>query len=282
MPSFDTPAPITATVELGVGDIRITAGDRNNTVVEVTPTNPDNESDRKAAELTRVEHTDGTLRISSPRIKPFDFSGKTRSVQVSIEVPAGSQLRADTQLGSLWGTGPLGECHFKSGTGNVQLDRTGPLRVDTGAGHVTVAAAAGDAEVSTGTGRVRIDQINGTAVVKSSNGDIELGAVTGDARTRTANGTISVDQAGAGVEAKTPSGAIRIGAASSGSLNLKTGAGDIEIGIANRVAARLDVSTGYGLVRSTLDELAVQPEPSEKTVDVRAHTAFGDITVRRA
>lgn len=207
---------------------------------------------------------------------------RTRSVQVSIEVPAGSQLRADTQLGSLWGTGPLGECRFKSGTGHVQLDRTGPLHLHTGAGRVTVVAAAGDAEVSTGSGRVRIDQINGTVVVKNSNGDIELGAVTGDARTRTANGAISVDRPGAGVEAKTSNGAIRIGAASSGLFNLKSGMGEIEIEIADGVAARLDVSTGYGHVRNTLDELAVQPEPSEKTVDVRAHTSFGDITVRRA
>ena len=37
MPTFDTPNPISVEVELGVGDIRIEASDRTETVVEVRP-----------------------------------------------------------------------------------------------------------------------------------------------------------------------------------------------------------------------------------------------------
>ena len=40
MPTFDTPEPITVTLELGVGDVRITASDRADTVVEVRPSDP--------------------------------------------------------------------------------------------------------------------------------------------------------------------------------------------------------------------------------------------------
>ena len=40
MPTFDTPEPISVSLELGVGDIRIVAGDRTDTVVEVRPTDP--------------------------------------------------------------------------------------------------------------------------------------------------------------------------------------------------------------------------------------------------
>ena len=39
MPTFDTPEPISVTVELSVGDHRIVAGDRTDNVVEVRPTN---------------------------------------------------------------------------------------------------------------------------------------------------------------------------------------------------------------------------------------------------
>src|SRR6516162_4245509 len=50
MPVFDTPAPISALIELGVGDLRVVASDRSDTVVEVRPTNPSKQSDITAAE----------------------------------------------------------------------------------------------------------------------------------------------------------------------------------------------------------------------------------------
>jgi hypothetical protein len=47
------------------------------------------------------------------------------------------------------------------------------------------------------------------------------------------------------------------------------------------VAAWLDLSTGYGNVRNDLDA-AGRPAPGEDTVEVRARTSFGDITVSRS
>jgi len=55
MPVFDTPEPISVTVELGVGDLRVVAGDRADTVVEVRPSDPAKKGDVTAAEQTRVE-----------------------------------------------------------------------------------------------------------------------------------------------------------------------------------------------------------------------------------
>ena len=37
MPNFDTPQPITATVEISAGTVRLVASDRDDTVVEVRP-----------------------------------------------------------------------------------------------------------------------------------------------------------------------------------------------------------------------------------------------------
>ena len=37
MPTFDTPQPITATVEISAGSVRLVASDRDDTVVEVRP-----------------------------------------------------------------------------------------------------------------------------------------------------------------------------------------------------------------------------------------------------
>lgn len=281
MPNFKTPEPISVTLELGVGNVRITASDRTDTTVDVRPSDESDESDVQAAQRVRVDYANGALQVTGPKARGFDFSRTSRSVDVSIDLPSGSQVSGEVQMGDLSGTGRLGECSFKASTGDVRLERTGPLRVDTAAGHVTADGVAGDAEIRTGSGKVRIGEVGGSAVVKNSNGDTTIDAVTGDVRVRAANGDISVERAGAGVEAKTSNGSIRLGEVARGTVELGTAMGDLEIGIAEGTAAWLEVKTGFGKVRNLLDN-ATRPEESDETVEVRAHTAFGGITIRRS
>jgi hypothetical protein len=282
MPVFATPEPISVTIELAVGDVQIIASDRTDTVVEVRPSDESDDSDVKAAQKTRVEYADGTLLVRSPKARALDFSSKTRSVDVLIELPAGSRVHGDVSVADVRSTGVLGECRLKASVGHFRLDRTGSLRLDTSGGHVTVDAVVGNAEVATGSGRVRIGEIGGTAVIKNSNGNTDIGTVTGELRVRSANGDISVDRADAKVEAKTANGSIRIGEVARGSVMLHTATGDLEIGVAEGTAAWLDLSTGHGRVHNSLDEVSQGPEKSEETVEVRAHTSYGDITVRRS
>ncbi|MFD6059308.1 DUF4097 family beta strand repeat-containing protein [Rhodococcus wratislaviensis] len=281
MPNFDTPEPISVTLELDVGNVQVTASDRTDTTVDVRPSDESDESDVHAAQRVRVDYANGVLQVSGPKARVFDFSHKTRSVEVSINLPSGSQVSGEVQVGDLSGTGRLGECRFKTSAGNVRLERSGPLRVDTAAGHVTADGVAGNAEIHTGSGRVRIGATEGSVAVKNSNGDTMIDAATGNVRVRSTNGDISVDRAGAGVEAKTSNGSIRLGEVARGSVELGTAMGDLEIGIAEGTAARLQVNSKFGQVHNLLDDTA-RPEASDETVEVRAHTAFGGITIRRS
>ena len=281
MPIFDTPDPISATVELGVGAVLITAGDRADTTVEVRPSNPADQSDVDAAQRVRVDFANGALRVIGPKARGFDFSNKSRSVDVSIELPTGSQLSGEVQVGQLTGTGTLGECRFKTSAGDVRLERTGPLRVDTSAGHVSADGVTGGAEVHTGSGKVRLGAVEGTALVKNSNGGTTIESATGDVRVRSANGDISVDRAGAGVDARTSNGSIRLGEVARGSVQVETAMGDLDIGIAEGTAAWLEAKTGFGEVRNLLED-AARPEESDETVEVHARTSFGAITIRRS
>jgi DUF4097 and DUF4098 domain-containing protein YvlB len=280
MPTFTTPEPISVTLELGVANVRIAASERLDTVVEVRPSDGADESDVKAAEQVRVDYSGGALQIAGPKARSFDFSRKTRSVDVSIELPAGSQLSAQLQMGDFHSAGQLGDCRFKT-TGNFWLEHTGALRLHTGAGRITVDGVAGDADISTGTGKIRLGEVDGSALVKSSNGDIVIDAVTGDARVRTANGEISIMRAGAGVDARTSNGSIRLGEAVRGAVVLGTAAGDLDVGIAEGTAAWVEVNTAFGHVRNLLDT-AGSPAETDETVEVRGRTSFGDITIRRA
>lgn len=280
MPVFQTPASIAVIVELGVGDLRITASDRTDTSVEVRPGDPANQSDVEAAGQVGVDYADGTLRVIGPK-RTFDFSRKTRSVVVTIELPSGSEVSGKLQAGDIRCAGRLGESRLKTGAGNVWAERTGSLHADTGAGHLTAGEVDGDADFHTGTGRVQIGRVGGTAMVKNSNGDTTIDAIAGELRVRSANGEIRVESAGAGVDVKTSNGAIRLGEVTSGAIVLGSGNGDLDIGIAEGAAAWLEVNTGFGRVRNELTD-AAGPGDAGRTVEIRGRTAYGDITIHRA
>ena len=261
MPVFDTPEPISVTVELGVGDLRVVAGDRADTVVEVRPTDPAKKGDVTAAEQTRVEYAGGRLLIKAPKNwRRYTPMGGGESVDVQVELPAGSQLRGEAGMAALRCQGRLGECHYKTGLGDIQLDQAGAVQLRTGMGDVAVERAAGDAEVSTGSGSLRVDRIDGAAVVKNSNGDIWIGEVAGSLRVNTANGRISVGRACETVAAKSANGDVRLGEVAHGTVDAQTAMGKVDIGIRDGVAAWLDLNTRFGNVRNELDA-GGQPGP---------------------
>ena len=138
MPSFDTPEPISVTVELGVGDLRIVASERRDTLVEVRPSDPAKKSDVTAAQQTRVEFASGRLLVKAPKgWKQYTPRGGGESIDVQIELPAGSQVRAEAGVAAFHGTGRLGECHIKIGVGEIQVDEVGaPVELKVGAGDI--------------------------------------------------------------------------------------------------------------------------------------------------
>ena len=282
MPTFDTPGPISVTINLGAGDARIRASDRSDTVVQVRPTDSASDDDVRAADETRVEYADGSLLVKAPRLwrrfSPFSEGG---SVDVAIELPAGSRLQGDTAMAALRCEGRLGDCRFKTAAGDLQFAQTGELNLSTAAGDIRVDRAAGRTDITTASGEVRVREIDGSAVIKNSNGDIWIGEVTGDLRSSAANGDITVGQAHATATAKTANGNVRIGEVTRGSVLLETAFGDVEIGIREGTAARLDVRTHYGAVRNDMDA-SEGPGPSGETAEVRARTGFGDILIHRA
>ena len=282
MPTFDTPGPITVSLEIGVGDIRIVASDRRDTVIEVRPSDSAKQGDVTAAERTRVEFAGGHLLIKAPKTwRRYTPRGGAESIDVEIALPAGSQVRGEAGLATLQCSGQLGECRYETGLGDVALDEAGPVSIKSGSGDVAIEHVAGDANVATGTGAVRIGRIDGAAVIKNSSGDTALGEIAGDLRVSAAHGRISVGSIAATAVVKTAYGDIELGAVARGSVVAQTAYGKVGVGIRDGVAAWLDLNTGFGNVVNDLDASG-RPEPGEDTVEVRARSGFGDITIRRA
>jgi hypothetical protein len=111
MPTFETPEPISVTLVLGVGDIRISASDRADTVVDVLPSDPAKKGDVLAAEQTRVDFANGRLVVKAPKgwrqWAPWE-GGK--SVLVRIELPSGSGVWGSGGVASLQSSGRVGDC----------------------------------------------------------------------------------------------------------------------------------------------------------------------------
>ncbi|MCX2949721.1 DUF4097 family beta strand repeat-containing protein [Lentzea sp. NEAU-D7] len=280
MPSYDTPEPISVLLDVYAGYVQITASDRTDTKVDVRPSDPADSSDVEAAQKTKVDYADGTLTVRGPK-RTFDFSKKTRSVDVVIELPTGSKVDVDVSAGGVRTSGVLGVTEVDLSAGNIHVDRTGPLRADTGAGAVTVGVVEGNADVKTGSGHIRIGTVRGALVAKNSNGHIDAGVVEGELKARSANGDITVERAGGPAEARTAMGSINVGEVVRDTVTLNTAMGGIEIGIAQGTAAWIDAKTSFGRVANTL-EGSDGPGNSAETVKVTAHTSFGDITVRRS
>jgi DUF4097 and DUF4098 domain-containing protein YvlB len=279
MPTFDTPEPISATIDLAVGDVRISAGDRGATVVEVHPSDASSEEDLKAAELTRIEYANGQLLVKAPKLRSW-LSTRGGSINVTIELPAGSHVHGAMGLGDFHCDGRLGDCRIRTGLGRVRLDSAGTLNLKSGTGDISVNRATGRAEVTTGSGEVRLGELDSSAVIRNSNGNTWVGAAGGDVRLSTANGSIAVDLAHASVGAKSAHGDVRLGEVVRGSVVVETKIGDLEVGIREGTAAWLDVSSRFGHVHNALDP-ADAPDTSAETVEVRARTSVGEVVIRR-
>lgn len=286
---FDTSGPIDVTLDLPIGDVRITAGDTPGTTVHVRPANPQREVDNRFAEQTLVEYADGRLLVKGPRnpvlgllqpvIGPFT-SKNSGIVDVQITVATGSALGAEGGVLNLTSTGALGDCRVKSGMGDIRLDRVGAVTAQTGAGTVIVQAADGDAEVTTGSGELRVGAVGRGARLKNANGQTRIESVVGTLRVRSSNGVILIGRTGGDVDAATAHGDIRIDEVGPGNVALKTAMGELEVGVPAGMPAYLDVQTAFGTVQNRLSESGA-PRGGEQHVEIHARSSYGDIVIRR-
>ena len=275
MPTFATPGPIAATVEVAGAQVRVTASDRTDTVVLVEPINEASRSDVKVASKTKVDFADGQLSVKTTT--PGDKSG---SVAITIDLPAGSSLAAYLAHSSVQVDGPLGECELHMASGRVQLDRIDALQANISAGEVAVGHIAGRANIDGGAFAVRIGEVDGTVGLTSSGGQAWIGHASADLDLSSGSGGFDIDRADGSVTATTASGAIRIGRMTHGQAKLMNGSGNIEVGISEGTAASVDVNSERGSVRNSV---ASQETPTRgDKVMVHARTRHGDIVIQRA
>ncbi|MEU6424281.1 DUF4097 family beta strand repeat-containing protein [Microbispora sp. NPDC046973] len=179
MQKFDTPAPISVVLDVPAGRVQLLAADRADTVVEVLPVDASKGRDVKAAEQTKVEYGDGVLRIKAPEGKN-QILGPSGSIEVTVRLPAGSQVEAKAASAEFRVVGRLGDVAFEGAHGSIKLDEVASACLTTAAGDVSVGRLNGPAKISTGKGDIRIaEAVRGTVVLRTEAGEVSVGAAAG-------------------------------------------------------------------------------------------------------
>jgi hypothetical protein len=177
--NFATPAPITATLDFPAGRVHLHATDRADTTVEVRPADAGKNRDVKAAGQTTVSYADGILRIAAPQGKNQHF-GPSGSVDVTVNLPAGSRVEATTSAAELDSTGRLGDVSFTGAYRHINLAHAARVHLTATDGDVHISRLDGPADISTARGDIHIGEAStGTVTLTTQSGTITVGAAPG-------------------------------------------------------------------------------------------------------
>ncbi|MER7752658.1 DUF4097 family beta strand repeat-containing protein [Kitasatospora sp. NPDC097643] len=179
MQKFDTPTPVAAVLDIPAGRVRLVAGDQAVTTVEIRPADASKSRDVKAAEQFEVSYDGGVLRIEAAAAK-HQLLGPSGSVEVTVELPAGSRVDAKLASAEFRGVGRLGEVAVESAHGSIELDETDGARLSLLAGDVSVGRLGGSARISTQKGDIRIaEAVRGTVTLRTEAGEVSVVAAHG-------------------------------------------------------------------------------------------------------
>ncbi|MGI5456836.1 DUF4097 family beta strand repeat-containing protein [Streptomyces sp. CA-249302] len=179
MQKFDTPAAISAVLDIPAGRIQFIAADRADTVVEVRPADAAKSRDVKAVEEIEVAYADGVLRIEAAPAKNRVL-GNSGSVEVTVQLPAGSRVEGKSGAAELRGVGRLGDVAFEGGYRQVKLDEAASVRLTVHDGDIAVGRLGGPADIRTQRGDIQIAEAAGGALtLHTQKGDISVSAAPG-------------------------------------------------------------------------------------------------------
>lgn len=275
--TFPAPDPLKVSIELGNGQVAVTAGDVSEAVVTLTPASPD---DRDALELiarSRVELHGNALHIDVPRLLGFRVHP---DIVIEATVPTGSTISVKSGSADVRLTGTFGETSVKTGSGDVWVDAGSTARIGTGSGDVRLGLVDA-ASVKSASGDVLVERSRGDVDVTTASGEIHIADLGGDGRLNSASGDVEVGASAGEVAVKTASGAVSV-YARNGEVQVKTATGHAEIVVVGGTPTLLDCSSVTGAIRSELQPSEAPTDDDTERLVVRVRTVSGAIAIRRA
>jgi DUF4097 and DUF4098 domain-containing protein YvlB len=282
--SFQTPGETRLDIRLGSGEVRLETAEVQETTVVLEPLR-DNDASAAAIENARIElrdRGDGHELVIDVRDRGRGLF-RNAEVLIAVTCPEGASVETKSGSADVEGHGRFGSVEVETGSGDVEFGEiAGEANVNAASGDVQLASVGGDARVNTASGDVQIRSIEGDAKINSASGDVILREVRGELSVNSASGDVLVREAASSVGVNTASGDQEIGSVSTGKVTLKSASGDLKIGIKEGSTLWVDARSRSGEVRSELPVSDLPPDGNGPTVELRANTMSGDITVARA
>lgn len=281
--TFETPGEVRLDIRLGAGEVRLETAESQQTTVLLEPLR-DNDASAAAVENARVEVRDHGGRHEVVIDVRDRGRGIFRNAEVLVAVtcPEGASVESKTGSAEVVGRGRFGSVEVETGSGDVEFGEiAGDARVDAASGDVQLGTIGGGARVNTASGDVQLRSVGGAAKINSASGDVIIRDVGGELSVNSASGDVLVREARGGVSVSTASGDQQIGSVATGRVELKSASGDLKVGIAEGSTIWIDARSRSGEVRSELPVSELPPEGEGPTVELRANTMSGDITVAR-
>jgi DUF4097 and DUF4098 domain-containing protein YvlB len=254
--TFSTPHPIRLKVGVAEGELEIELTETAETAVSIV-------GDTEAVDGAVVEQHEGEIRITVGEER--HMLGLRGSTSVRVRCPARSDLAIRTSRATATVRGTAANTRIESSSGSIEVDQV-----------------EGSAVLHASSGEIRVGRVTGDLSVKAASGDVRIGCVGGGIVAQLASGSLAVHEAHGSVVTNTASGNQRIGEVSNGEINLSAVSGDIDVGIRRDTTLRVDASTLSGKAHSMI-ELTDEPVSADSlSVEIKAKSVSGDITVRRA
>ncbi|WP_152692050.1 DUF4097 family beta strand repeat-containing protein, partial [Nocardiopsis sp. RV163] len=198
-------------------------------------------------QLIAADRTDTTVQI-----RPADPADKrdVKAAQRTTVAYDDGILRIQSPTPGNRALGPSGSIEI-----TVRLPTGSHLQAKAASAELRGVGRLGNITVEAAQGPVKLDETT-SARLTLLDGDITIGHLNGPAQISVHRGDIDITQA------------------AHGTVELRTGSGDITIGAAPGASAALNAGTPYGRVHNALKN------DGATTLDIHATTSYGDITAR--
>lgn len=264
---FAVSGPVRIQATGRAGDLTVTTGAEDEVRVDIDGDGGD----------IRVDLVGDVLRIEVPQ-HARQLLAHRSSHRIAVTVPPRSSLDVGSGSGDVRTLGELAQVAVRTGSGRVDVAAADDASITAGSGDVTMTSL-GTGTITTGSGDVVAATVSGALRARSASGDVVVTTAT-ELDVTTASGDVLVRELHGQASARTVSGDILVNRAVSGRLQAMTASGDVAVRVAEGTAALLGCSSVSGTVTSTL-EPAGEPEAGTPTVELRARTISGDISIRR-
>ena len=282
--TFQTPGETRLDIRLGAGEVRLETAEVSETTVVLEPLR-DNDASRSAIENARVElrgRGNGHEVVIDVRDRGRGIF-RNAEVLVSVTCPEGTSVETKSGSADIEGHGRFGSVEVETGSGDVEFGEiAGEASISAASGDVQLSSVGKDAQVNTASGDTQIRSIGGDGKINSASGDVIIREAQGELSVNSASGDVLVREAASSVEINTASGDQQIGVVTTGKVTLKSASGDLKVGIREGTSLWVDARSRSGEVTSELPVSDLPPDGNGPSVELRANTMSGDITVSRA